>query len=254
MRQPVYFVVFFLVCATQTLSQPKNMYGRTTYIYTLRTSLYIKGSANTVDTTMLYFNDTSSVYVVNDKYIINEKKILQSLGDNMSLADKQQAIDGIKAIMAPRKQNYMYHKGGSDIISRLSYDPFNKPYCNLDTIPEFGWELLPDTTRMLGFLCQKAVCKSAILGNMYSFIAWYTPDLPVSCGPLKFFGLPGLILEIESQYYNFKAIAVKLPLPPVEQVTINCCAGLPFMSKKEADAISKKAYNEMMDMRKLRNN
>ena len=29
--------------------------------------------------------------------------------------------------------------------------------------------------------------------------AWYTPDIPVNVGPLNYWGLPGLILEIQEE-------------------------------------------------------
>lgn len=45
---------------------------------------------------------------------------------------------------------------------------------------------------ILGYSCQKATCRFA--GRDY--IAWYTMEIPVSDGPYKFQGLPGLIVRI----------------------------------------------------------
>ncbi|PKP22106.1 MAG: GLPGLI family protein, partial [Bacteroidetes bacterium HGW-Bacteroidetes-22] len=35
------------------------------------------------------------------------------------------------------------------------------------------------------------------------YIAWFAPDLPISEGPYKFSGLPGLILEVTDTHSNF---------------------------------------------------
>jgi GLPGLI family protein len=53
------------------------------------------------------------------------------------------------------------------------------------------WKLLDETKKLNNFLCQKASCD--FRGRTYT--AWFTIDIPVSLGPWKLNGLPGLILE-----------------------------------------------------------
>lgn len=56
-----------------------------------------------------------------------------------------------------------------------------------------NWQLQSDQdTTILGYSCQKATCHFA--GRNY--IAWYTLQIPISEGPYKFQGLPGLIVRI----------------------------------------------------------
>lgn len=66
----------------------------------------------------------------------------------------------------------------------------------------FNWKLTDETRKIDDFNVQKATTTYA--GREY--IAWFTQDVPVSDGPFKFNGLPGLILEIaDSQnHYSFK--------------------------------------------------
>lgn len=52
------------------------------------------------------------------------------------------------------------------------------------------WEILDVKKDIQGFNCQKAT--AWFRGRYYT--AWYTPDIPVSFGPWKLNGLPGLIL------------------------------------------------------------
>lgn len=56
----------------------------------------------------------------------------------------------------------------------------------------FNWKLHEDTKVIKGYNAQKATMTYS--GRDY--IAWFTLDIPISDGPFKFNGLPGLILEI----------------------------------------------------------
>lgn len=76
------------------------------------------------------------------------------------------------------------------------------------------WEIGSETKQIEGYHTQKATTNFA--GRTY--VAWFTPEIPISEGPYKFNGLPGLILEIsdtENHYtFNFKGLeklSKKLP-------------------------------------------
>lgn len=58
----------------------------------------------------------------------------------------------------------------------------------------YSWELGVDEREIGGYTCNKAVLH---YGGR-EWIAWYTPDIPISQGPWKLKGLPGLILQAES--------------------------------------------------------
>lgn len=68
--------------------------------------------------------------------------------------------------------------------------------------PDFQWSLKQDTCSILGYPCQKAVCQYG--GRVWT--AWFTTHIPISDGPYKFSGLPGLILRIsdEDQFFIFE--------------------------------------------------
>lgn len=70
-----------------------------------------------------------------------------------------------------------------------------------EPIPEFSWKLLEETKKIGGHECQKAECH--YMGRTY--VAWFAPDIPISDGPWKFCGLPGLVLEVSdlSNQYVF---------------------------------------------------
>ena len=62
----------------------------------------------------------------------------------------------------------------------------------VEDIPDFKWKILSKSKVIMGYNCQCAT--TTFRGRDYE--AWFTADIPLSCGPWKFHGLPGLILEV----------------------------------------------------------
>lgn len=73
----------------------------------------------------------------------------------------------------------------------------------------FKWKLLPEKKVILNYTCQRA--ETAFRGRTYT--AWFTPEIPLKEGRVKFGGLPGLILELsDSQnHYNYMCIGIEKP-------------------------------------------
>ena len=71
-----------------------------------------------------------------------------------------------------------------------------------EDLNQFSWEILPENKLIEGYQAQKATTTFA--GRNY--IAWFTSEIPISEGPYKFNGLPGLILKISDvqNHYNYK--------------------------------------------------
>lgn len=69
------------------------------------------------------------------------------------------------------------------------------------------WKILPDKKKVGQFEVQKA---TADFGGR-SWTAWFSQDFPFQDGPYKFYGLPGLILELEdaSGTQSFKFLGSK---------------------------------------------
>jgi hypothetical protein len=65
----------------------------------------------------------------------------------------------------------------------LDYFTYEEP------IPHQQWELVPGDSVIVGYACHRA--QTHYRGRDYT--AWYTEEIPLSYGPYKFRGLPGLI-------------------------------------------------------------
>ena len=76
-----------------------------------------------------------------------------------------------------------------------------------ESIPIQKWKILSDTLTINCYLCQKATCY--FRGRNYT--AWFAIDIPISNGPWKFGGLPGLILKVydSETLYTFECVKVE---------------------------------------------
>lgn len=61
-----------------------------------------------------------------------------------------------------------------------------------------NWTILPEVSTLLNHKVQKATTNFG--GRKWT--AWFTSEIPISDGPYKFFGLPGLIMKIEDSQQN----------------------------------------------------
>lgn len=85
-------------------------------------------------------------------------------------------------------------KGKMTILDRVD----DKQYKYIDEMNSQKWEMETDTIHILGYVCQKAVTEWR--GRKYE--AWFATEIPISEGPMKFGGLPGLIFKLQDEKGN----------------------------------------------------
>ena len=116
------------------------------------------------------------------------------------------------------------YKNTKDKIALESTEFFGKKFLISDEMEQPKWELGSETKQIGNYTCFKATMLKDVdpldfsnfrrRGNddkkdekeeekdkkptQIEVIAWYTPQIPVSNGPAEYWGLPGLILEINS--------------------------------------------------------
>jgi GLPGLI family protein len=64
-------------------------------------------------------------------------------------------------------------------------------------IPQYNWEIKPETMDIAGYKCQKATMISPKTNKRY--VAWFNSEIPIPAGPSYFSGLPGLIMLVEDE-------------------------------------------------------
>lgn len=97
----------------------------------------------------------------------------------------------------------------------------------------FDWKISEEKKKIGIYNCQKAI--STFGGR--NFIAWFTKDIPISEGPYKFKGLPGLIVNIKDDrdHYIFNMLSIKR-----SKLEMN-------FNLKNAIEISKKKYYQNLE-------
>ena len=201
---------------------------------------------------LLTFNKSECVYEQEQQL---EKPKAASSGMQISVSFS--SSEGKKYINAKNK------------TSSIEDEIFGKEFLIVEPIEKPNWELVDESKKIGDYTCFKAkllipvsdkqkkkyeefLKKEAIKSSLFKMeepkekmiTAWYTPEIPVSFGPNNYWGLPGLILEINEPeliilcskvVLNTKGGAIKIPNKGKK------------VSQKEFDAIQKKKYDSMKD-------
>lgn len=102
-----------------------------------------------------------------------------------------------------------------------------KEFLVMDTLKTFDWHLIDETKKIGDNRCQKAIYSKIVESSSFfsgmeemekvkdtiNVVAWFAPQIPVSHGPADFWGLPGLILELQNHGMTY--ICEKIVLNPV---------------------------------------
>jgi GLPGLI family protein len=75
-----------------------------------------------------------------------------------------------------------------------------------DELNSYNWQLLSDEKVINGFKCKLATSKDAFGIKVF---AWFSNDIPIINGPSIYHGLPGLIIQINSEKFSFELISLK---------------------------------------------
>jgi len=148
-----------------------------------------------VDEFLLFFNETESYFISKDRFY-NDSLILATLGNTNNYAkisDPSLLFNKIAGQTRNSAINYLIYKNFkekkvilTEAIQADNYQIIEPPFTN-------NWKLSNNPMNIAGLECNAAQLK--FHGRDYT--AYFTSSIPVSDGPYKFNGLPGLILHIE---------------------------------------------------------
>lgn len=167
--------------------------------------------------------------------------------DSIATILKQEYLKGNKSFVSFKgvpisKFTFYIEKNLDENFHVKTYDTVGKYNFSYLEPDKLKWLLENDTKLIDGFVCQKATVTA--FGR--NFIAWFSKDIPINDGPFKFYGLPGLILEIydTKMYYHFRMIKHA----PQERVSLLEIPELKLSNIKEIDKQSFfKAKKEYFD-------
>lgn len=136
-------------------------------------------------------------------------------------------------------------------------DLMGKGFLVKDSLKKADWKLVKEIKNIGKYTCFKAVYEEEVEQwtmtedaqettekKIKTTTAWYTLDIPVQHGPDKYFGLPGLVLEINDG--DFSLMCTKVVINPEEEIVIEEPEKGKKVTAEEFKKIAKEKTEEMM--------
>lgn len=176
----------------------------------------------------------------------------------MIISDKESSFTYIEKIsndqdpnkpiirQAPAGFGTIYHNL-SDSITIQNFEVYDVKYHSFDPLKKWNWKITRETKELMGYEVRKATAE-----NEYDKIeAWYAPKIAIPNGPGNYWGLPGLILEVEQKskegpyIVRFYAESIKSSNKKLKVIKPNQGKQI---SISEVDAIYEEANNRRNEM------
>lgn len=109
--------------------------------------------------------------------------------------------EGVRGFPGPKNQwklQTLIHKDLKSQTVTAEENFFDKVYLTTFRCKQ-QWKILPEKNKLFNYNAQKA--QTDFGGRRWT--AWFTNEIPISDGPYKFYGLPGLILKITDSEEHF---------------------------------------------------
>jgi GLPGLI family protein len=126
--------------------------------------------------------------------------VFQFFSDSIVFTEKELSVQKAKIGKTPRSKILLFLFKGypAGKITFIDYIGLDRHLYEEDLVsPE--WQLGEEAATISGYACKNA--RTFFRGREYE--AWYTTEIPISEGPWKFTGLPGLILKISDTRNHF---------------------------------------------------
>lgn len=164
---------------------------------------------------------------------------------------------------------------------------FGRQFLIKDSLQKLDWKLGSETKQIGQYLCMKATATKTVdefdwrsmrrrdrrkenketktdstkttsvsdeieVPKTVEVTAWYTPQIPVNQGPGEYWGLPGLILEVNADRTTI--LCNKITLNPQQKIEIQAPEKGKVISRSDYNATVKKKMEEMREMYRGRGN
>ena len=200
-------VCCLLLFALSAMGQ-KQKAMRITYkvVYTYSTDLAPRHDVSYLD---IQADGVSCFY---SHYFVKSQEIQDSINRRGSVSD-----DMVSKAIAPYdggQPNFVYKHIPAE--GKLTFATYHVDWFKYsEPIPALQWKIEGKDSVIAGYHCQAAT--ASLRGRQWR--AWFTLDIPVSDGPWKLCGLPGLILRAtdEQGYFDFDCTGIaSIEIPPIE--------------------------------------
>lgn len=158
--------------------------------------------------------NSSFIYELNYKYnsdSLKTEKIIFYLDiknkESIFRSDKFRQSDSLRAKQGwgngfdmeyNNKQLYIYKNIGKEILKYVFVPLIHSTYV-IPINDEFHWKIIEERKKIGNYNCQKAELNY----GERKWIAWFTNEIPLQEGPYVFYGLPGMIVNIFDEKFNY---------------------------------------------------
>jgi len=173
-------------------------------------------------------NRTYTMDFSRNESVFKEEKKLESPGNNTMIT----GIRDRKLYKNIQEKTYLYKRPAMDEVFIIS-----------DSLPVYKWKITNESKQIGNYTVIKAETQEPT-DSEKKITAWFTPEIPVQNGPKKYWGLPGLIMEVS----NGKDVYL------CTQIVVNPKDKFEITKPKDGKIVDEETYkNEMKKMReKLR--
>ena len=213
-------------------------------------------------------------------FILNFDKSASIYKEEEKLDAPGQGIGGMRMLASMTGGGGTFYKNVKDKSYTVDKDFMGKEFLVKDSLPNLKWKMESETRVIGGYNCFKATAvrpasktdfrnlrpkkeetataKPADAAKKTSFMdemdmpkeviitAWYTPEIPVNQGPENYWGLPGLILEVNDG--KTVILCSKVVLNSKVKADIKAPTNGKVISQKEFDETVIKKIEEFREM------
>lgn len=209
-------------------------------------------------TFILNFDKTSSIY--------KEEEKLDAPGQGGS---------GFRMMSSMMGGGGTYYKNVKEKMFTVDKEFMGKEFLVVDSLPKLSWKLESESKKIGDYTCFKATAVKPVdasdmrnyrekkkkeseekkpstnfmddyeMPKEITITAWYTPEVPINQGPEGYWGLPGLILEVNDG--KTVVMCSKLVMNTKDKVEIKAPKNGKQVKQKEYDEIVAKKMEEMKD-------
>ncbi len=215
-------------------------------------------------------------------FILNFDKSASIYKEEEKLDAPGQAQSNFKMMGSMMGGGGPYYKNVKNKTYTVDKEFMGKEFLVKDSLPKLNWKMESETRIIGGYNCFKATAVQAVnksdfrnirlkkeedkkdeakkedankktnfmdgleMPKEQTITAWYTPEIPVNQGPESYWGLPGLILEVNDG--KTVILCSKVVLNAKEKVEIKAPTNGKVISQKDYDETVVKKMEEMRQM------
>lgn len=167
---------------------------------------------------------------------------------------------GMTMVINTGSQDKILYKNIADQSFLREEEVMGKEFLIKDELEASEWELTGESKKIGNYTAQKAIFSRIIDSQRFStgmtemenvkdtirVTAWFTPEIPVSHGPESYFGLPGLILEVQNGGRTLICERIELN-PSTNPVKIEQPKKGKVVNREEFRAMQEEGMKQMMN-------